>query len=334
MSDAREMSFFIQDEISLLDGQLTLSPGLRYDDFELDPNIDPIFTNANPGVSVVPFDDSQVSLKLGAVYDISENTNIWAQFAEGFRIPPFDDLNVGFTNFMGRYTSLPNPNLKPESVESWEIGLRQNLETVSWSISTYRNNYDNFIESRVNIGTNDAGFTQFQAANRDDVVIEGIDAQLTWFMGESLSALQGWQVQAALTWLQSEDKATGQEIESILPPQAVLGLGYTARDDSWSVELIGTFVERFDTQIDETTPNRDGSLPAPYFQAPGYAQFDLLANMNIAEELTLNVGIFNLFDREVWNSTETIGVQMDGATNLGFLTSAGRNFAVNMSYQF
>ncbi len=276
ISKARELSFFVQDEISLLDGKLTLSPGVRYDEFKLNPYPDEIFINANPGVDVVPFEDSQLSMKLGAIYDLSDSTSVWLQYAEGFRIPPFDDLNVGFTNFAGGYTSLPNPNLKPESVESWEVGVRQRLDAVKWSVSAYHNNYYNFIQSRATVGFNPATqLLEFQATNRDSVVIEGIDAQATWFLGESFSGLNGWELQGALTWLDSEDEATGQEIESILPPQAVVGIGYTDSNDIWSVEFIGTFVQRFDSQSQPEDP-----AEPRLFEAPGYAQFDLLANYN------------------------------------------------------
>lgn len=330
ISKARELSFFVQDEISLLDGKLTLSPGVRYDEFKLTPYPDEIFINANPGVEVVPFEDSQVSLKLGAVYDLNETTNVWLQYAEGFRIPPFDDLNVGFTNFAGGYTSLPNPNLKPESVESWEVGVRQRLDAVKWSVSAYHNNYDNFIESRATIGFNPATqLLEFQATNRDSVVIEGIDAQFTWFLGESVSSLNGWELQGALTWLDSEDEATGQEIESILPPQAVVGIGYTDSNDIWSVEFIGTFVQRFDSQ------NQPGDPAEPrLFEAPGYAQFDLLANYNVSEDLTVNLGIFNIFDRKSWSGTEVRGLDVSDATNVNFLTQPGINAAVNATYSF
>lgn len=330
ISKARELSFFVQDEISLLDGKLTLSPGLRYDEFKLNPYPDEIFINANPGVEAVPFDDSQVSLKLGAVYDLNETTNVWLQYAEGFRIPPFDDLNVGFTNFAGGYTSLPNPNLKPESVESWEVGVRQRLDAVKWSVSAYHNNYDNFIESRATIGFNPATqLLEFQATNRDSVVIEGIDAQFTWFLGESVSSLNGWELQGALTWLDSEDEATGQEIESILPPQAVVGIGYTDSNDIWSVELIGTFVQRFDSQNQPEDP-----AEPRLFEAPGYAQFDLLANYNVSEDLTVNLGIFNIFDRKSWSGTEVRGLDVSDATNVNFLTQPGINAAVNATYSF
>lgn len=330
ISEARELSFFIQDEITLLNGDLTLSPGVRYDEFTLAPYPDDIFTNANPGVVAVPFDDSQVSFKLGAVYDLSENTNVWLQYAEGFRIPPFDDLNVGFTNFAGGYTSLPNPDLKPESVESWEVGIRQTLDAVKWSVSAYHNNYDNFIESRATVGFNPATqLIEFQATNRESVVIEGIDAQFTWFLGESASGLTGWELRGALTWLDSEDKATGQDIESILPPQAVAGIGYTDRNDVWSVEFIGTFVQRFDSQIQPQDP-----AEPRLFEAPGYAQFDLLANYNVNDDLAINVGVFNLFDRKSWSGTEVRGLEVGEANNLNFLTQPGINAAINATYAF
>jgi hemoglobin/transferrin/lactoferrin receptor protein len=330
ISKARELSFFVQDEISLLDGKLTLSPGVRYDEFKLNPYPDEIFINANPGVDVVPFEDSQLSMKLGAIYDLSDSTSVWLQYAEGFRIPPFDDLNVGFTNFAGGYTSLPNPNLKPESVESWEVGVRQRLDAVKWSVSAYHNNYDNFIESRATVGFNPATqLLEFQATNRDSVVIEGIDAQATWFLGESFSGLNGWELQGALTWLDSEDEATGQEIESILPPQAVVGIGYTDSNDIWSVEFIGTFVQRFDSQNQPEDP-----AEPRLFEAPGYAQFDLLANYNVSEDLTINLGIFNIFDRKSWSGTEVRGLEVSDATNVNFLTQPGINAAVNATYSF
>lgn len=330
ISEARELSFFIQDEITLLDGDLTLSPGLRYDEFKLDPYPDAIFTSANPGVSVVPFDDSQLSFKLGAVYHVGENSNFWFQFAEGFRIPPFDDLNVGFTNFGAGYTSLPNPDLKPESVESWEVGFRQELDSFSWNISAYYNDYENFIESRATVGFNPATqLLEFQARNRQAVTIEGIDAQFNWFIGESFNGLEGWELQGALTWLQSEDEATGQDIESILPPQAVMGIGYTNPDETWSIEFIGTFVQRFDSQIQPTDP-----AEPRLFEAPGYAQFDLLANYEFNDDFSLNAGIFNIFDRKSWNGTEVRGLEMGGASNPNFLTQPGINAAINATYTF
>ncbi len=322
ISDARELSFFLHDEISFFDGKLTVSPGVRYDEFKLTPRPDELFTNANPGVETVPFDDSQVSFKIGTVYNISESTNTWLQFSQGFRIPPYDDLNIGFTNLAGGYTSLSNPDLEPESVDSWEVGVRQNLDAISWSVSAYYNDYDNFIESLAAQGFDPVlGLLVFQSQNRESVNIKGIDASATWYLGESFEGLDGWSINTALTWLESEDESTGQEVESIISPQAVVGAGYINAEQGWSVELVGTFVERFDQQND----------PA-LFEAPGYAKFDFLASAEITEDLSVNIGIFNLFDREIVNGTEVRGLPV--GSDAGFFTEPGRNIAVNATYSF
>lgn len=322
ISEATEWSLFIHDEISLLDGALVVSPGMRYDAFELTPLPDEIFTAANPGVETSEFDDSQVSFKLGAVYNLSENTNVWLQFAQGFRIPPYDDLNVGFTNYAGGYTSVANPDLKPESVDSWELGVRQSTDAFSWSVSAYYNKYDNFIESLASAGFDaELGLLVFQAQNREAVTIQGVDAQATWYLGESFQGLNGWKLETALTWLESEDESTGEEIESMIPPQAVMGVGYTDEEQGYSIELVGTFVARSDAQNDETL-----------FEAPGHARFDLLANYEINEQTNINFGVFNLLDREIYNGTETRELSID--EDPSFYSSAGRNFAVNVTYSF
>lgn len=322
ISDAKELSFFIHDEISLFNDTLVLSPGIRFDKFTLTPRPDDIFVNANPGVEAVGFDDSQVSFKMGAVYNLNPNTNLWAQFAQGFRIPPYDDLNVGFTNLVGGYTSRANPNLVPESVDSWEIGFRQTFASVSWSVSAYHNEYDNFIESLASLGFDPViGLLVFQAQNRDSVTIQGVDAEATWYAGDTFDVLKGWRIQGALTWLDSEDNTTGQDVESIIPPQAVLGLAYENEAQGWSAEVVATFVKRFDQQN-----NPD------LFVAPGYAQVDLLAHYEMSKALSLNVGVFNVFDKEIVNGTEVRGLPTNA--DVRFFTQPGRNFAVNASYTF
>ncbi len=327
-SEARELSFFVQDEIRFLDGKLTVSPGVRYDEFTLSPREDALFAAANPGVETASFDDSEVSAKLGTLYKLTDGLTMWLQYAEGFRIPPFDDINVGFTNFAGGYTSLANPDLEPEQVKSYEVGLRGVNAEVDWSVSYYHNDYDNFIESLSMVGFNPStGLVEFQAKNLSEVTIEGIDARATWFLGERFDALEGVRINTAITWLTSKNEATGEELESILPPQAVLGIGYGMPEDPWSVEFVATAVERFDSQqqpLNEEVPR--------FFEAPGYVTFDLLGHVRLAEALNVNYGIFNITDKETW-----IGTEVRGRTeneNLGILTAPGRNFTVSLNYQF
>ncbi|MCB1805031.1 MAG: TonB-dependent receptor, partial [Candidatus Competibacteraceae bacterium] len=51
LSETTNYAAFVQDEITLADGRLTLTPGLRFDYFELDASSDPVYESGNPGIA-------------------------------------------------------------------------------------------------------------------------------------------------------------------------------------------------------------------------------------------------------------------------------------------
>lgn len=324
ISTLTEKSIFIQDEIQLLSGALLISPGIRYDIFKLKPEVDALFTNANPGVTVSTFDDSQLSKKLGVIYNMSDNYRVWLQYAEGFRIPPMDDVNVGFTNFLGRYTSLSNPNLKPERVTSIELGLRGYSDALNWSISAYQNDYDNFIESLAFVGFAENGFTQFQAINLQAVEISGIEGQISWLIGETFTSAENWQIRASYSIQDSENKTTGEDVESILPSQAVVGVQYNEYSDPWRIELAASYTQ--------SAQAIDGSSETPFFEAPRHTTFDLLGHYRVNDNVIVNSGIFNITNKEYWLASEVRGQPV--SANLKPLTAVGRNISVNVVVTF
>lgn len=257
---------------------------------------------------------------------MSASSNVWWQYSEGFRIPPMDDVNVGFTNFAGGYTSLPNANLKPEKVVSNEIGFRLSLDAVDLSISGYDNHYTDFIESLSVVGFNPTtSLLEFQATNIDDVEIQGVDAQLQWYMGETFSTLHDWQIRVSTSWQQSENLATQEELESVLPAQSVVGVQYRTTDDPWRIELIATHTEKSNTLINPT----DGT---EFFAAPSHLTWDLLAHYQLSDSARINAGLFNITDKQYWLASEIRGRNTE--ENLDRFTSPGRNFSVNLVMSF
>ena len=319
LSNLSEYAFYVQDEIQLMNNALTLSPGLRYDKFELDVTNDPLFASANPGVEISGYDDNQTSAKLGAIYEIDANQSFWLQWAQGFRIPPMDDVNVGFTNFAGGYTSLANPNLRPEQVDSIEFGWRQTINALSWSVSVYQNDYENFIESLAVRGFNPVtNLLEFQARNIDDVEIRGVDLSVNW-------QYQAWQVRFAGSWQSSENEATGEELDSVLPTQTIVGIQYGDAADPWRIELVGT-------RISEANAFNVAEGEAAQFVAPNATYLDLLAHYEITEDIRVNGGIFNITDKQYWYASEVRGRSV--TENLDRFTAPGRNMSVNVIVNF
>ena len=75
---------FLQDEISLLNGQLVLFPAVRYDWYDLNPEPDALYLAS---IAPVSQSDSRLSPKFGVVAWPTETLGAFLNYAQGFRAP-------------------------------------------------------------------------------------------------------------------------------------------------------------------------------------------------------------------------------------------------------
>jgi hemoglobin/transferrin/lactoferrin receptor protein len=319
ISRTREWGLFAQAELPLLDGDLRLMPALRFDDYRLDPSLDAIFAGDNPGVVPVGLAARHWSPKLGMVWSFSAEVSLYANAATGFRAPPYDDANLGFTNVASGYAALPNPDLKPETSRGLDFGLRGDVGALQWTLAAHASRYRDFIESRRNVGVDPAtGLLLFQSVNRSRVDTWGAEASAHL----ALDAL-GWRggvIRVAASRTRGVDRTADTLLASIDPLRAVLGVGW--RNDAGGVELVASAAAR----------QRDlGSATA--FDAPGHALFDLIADRDLSPTWRLEAAVFNLADRRVWDAADTAGVPAN-STVLERYTRPGRNarFTVTASF--
>jgi hemoglobin/transferrin/lactoferrin receptor protein len=325
LSESTETGVFVQDRIRWMDGRFELLPGLRWDSIELDPTLDPIFAADNPGIVPVGVDYDEVSPRLGASWRLDPAWSLHAQWSEGFRAPPYSDVNVGFTNVQFGYTAIPNPELDPEYSEGLEVGVRARGDTGYAAFTLFRNEYDDFIESLVSLGVDPrSGLIVFQSQNIADVRIEGAEFRGSLDLSAWSGALEGWRVDTALSYAKGDDRSRDLPLDSVDPARAVIGVGYEASDGRWGGELIATAVRGKD-RIDESI--------GPRFQPDGYVILDLLAHWRPFEALTFNAGVFNLLDKTYWNWPD---VRSRAATDpvIDRYTSPGRNVGVNVIVEF
>ncbi|MBO6701796.1 MAG: TonB-dependent hemoglobin/transferrin/lactoferrin family receptor [Pseudomonadales bacterium] len=322
LTEVTQLAFFVQDEISLMDGRLLISPSLRYDEFNADVNADSIYRNGNPGVAEpVDFDDSEVTGKLGVVYRFNDELSIFGRYSEGFRAPPYDDVNVGFTNFLGGYKTISNPNLVSETSEGWEVGLRFQTEYAQATFTAFTNDYEDFIEELSTIGIDFRdGLLTFQSVNLSEVEING--AELAIDLDLSNNGLDGFTFRAALAYAEGEDKTTNEPLNSIEPLSAVFGLGYDAPSSKWGGDLIWTLsAGKEESDIDANNPR---------IETAGYGTLDLLAYFNITDQWTVNAGIFNLTDKEYIRWTDTTAIGADAPERF---TQPGINGSVTIRFE-
>ena len=314
----------MQDEIGLAGGKLRLVPALRVDRYELEPESDPIFAADNPGVALAGLNKTSVSPKLGAVWHFNDDWSLFGGYARGFRSPPYADVNIGLTNVQFGYTAIANPDLKPETNDGFELGLRYSGPAVYASLSAYDNRYRDFIESFVFTGFNAQGLMVYQSRNVADARIHGVELKAGVEFGALSDALAGWSLRGAAAWSRGEDRTADQPLESVDPLTATLGLAYAR--ERWGVELAGRFAgrrERMPTAPAGTT----------YFQSPGYGVFDLYAHWRVAEQLRLDIGIANLGDRKYWAAGD-IPLASSTSATLDRYTAPGRSLSASVSFDW
>lgn len=316
-TDNTKFGVYLQNEITW--GNLTLIPGIRYDSYSLNPNIDEIYRNSSRNFPATQFSDSAISPKLGLVYNFTPEFTGFAQYSRGFRAPTAEDINPGFTN-PGQYTVIPNPDLKAESSNNFELGLRGNFPNGKFSISGFYNTYTNFIDTFGRVIPT-PGFTvgAFQTVNRGEVKIYGLEAKGELQLGSGFSLL------ASTSYAVGDDLESNQPLASVDPFKLVAGLQYRAPENRWGTELISTYAAS--PKLPKTQ-----ELPNP-FVPDSYFIVDLIGYYNLSESMTLNVGIFNLLNQKYWRRGDVRGLSANDR-NLDLFVQPGISLAAGLTVRF
>ncbi len=313
-TDTIQAGAYVQDEITALGGRLLVTPAVRLDYYSLTPDPDRYFWNST-GVTlnVVPSASTYVSAspKLGLLYHFSDIYSAYFQYATGFRAPPYDNANFGFTNAASFYQILPNPNLKPETANSFEVGFRGKYQNgSSWQLTGFYNLYNDFLET-VTVGQV-GPVTQFQYVNLTNVTIWGVEARGEYRFAPEWSVL-GW-----TAFAQGTDTRTGLPVDSVSPWATQARIRYGS-DNGLIAQLIGTVVAQH-AQVSNPT----------YFQTPAYFNLDATVGYTFGEHFKINAGAFNITNAKYWNSADVIGLT---STNqqLDLYAQPGRYFGVNLT---
>ena len=316
ISRTKEFAAFVEDTISI--GDWKVIAALRADRYDLDPEIDSMYLEDYPDYETVSLSESDVSPKLGVIYTVAPEIDVYVQYSHGFRAPPYSDANISLEIPFFGYRAIPNPDLKSESSDGIDIGMRWQGEQASARVSVFRTTYDDFIESKINLGLDPVtGFTMFQSQNIRETEIKGIEAgwNSRFGAGEALG------FDGSMYYARGDNKVSGQPLNSVGPAQGVLGLSWYAPDASRQIRLKATFTDAYD--------RRDES-GGEVFKPAGHAIFDLFLTQRLGERTTVRAGLHNLTDRTYWNWSDVRGVSPNDPI-LPYLAQAGRSASLSLN---
>lgn len=321
----RSEALFASGEMRLEGTPWSLLAGVRWDRFRVDARPDPLYREDFPGQPVSDARDSQATPKLGLRWDTAEDDRLWLAWAEGFRAPPFSDVNIALVLPQFNYVVLPNPGLAPERSRGIEIGWNHEGEHAQWRLSAFDNRYRNLIETRANLGTNAQGAIVFQSINRARARIRGVEGSGRFELGGLGAALEPWSLRAAFSWARGDDTTRNAPLNTVQPDRVVLG-GEHAGADGWpTIWAQMTAVARV-KRIDRSS--------ADLFAPPGHVLFDLGLRQDFGHAVRADLALLNLGDVRYWEWAALRGVLRNNVPAPSFYTGPGRSVAVTVTLDF
>lgn len=235
-------------------------------------------------------------IALGHQFDRTHRLRL--SYATSFRAPTFNDLYLTVPFYTG------NPNLEPEEGQMVEAGVSGRYDQWFWDIAVYQNDVEDLITF-----VSDPVTFEGTVENVESARIRGVELSSGFEAGS-------WDVNAALTWADSENRDTGTR----LPRRAEknLRLDVDRLFDQWSVGA--SFIAESDRYNDAA----NNSL------LPGYGTVDVRAAWNFLPGWSARFKVDNVLDRRYATSLGNDSVTFEPFDYL----AAGRTYMASVRYDF
>lgn len=198
---------YLQDEINY--GKWFIVPAIRYDHHE------------NFG--------SHTSPKLGLTYKANDTFRVKANYGKGFKAPTIQNLYCKLVTHMGQagiITVNPNANLRPETSNSWDVGVEKEWGKISTSLVYFDTKLENMIT------TEKIGEKTYRCVNVGNVRVKGIEHTL----GYELNPM--WKFKVNSTWLDAVNKDKNQPLPQRSRLSQIYSLSFDdGKDIGWSAVL-------------------------------------------------------------------------------------------------
>ena len=267
----------------------TLNAGIRYDD------------HSHAG------EDTTMSAGLNKKLD--EDSHVYFNWSEVFRAPTTDDLFYdGFMAGMGQAKG--NPDLKPETGDTWTIGYATKFNDRSnFAFNYFESNLDDAIS-----------WDWFQ----DPMKVENLDKQKKRGMEVSYSheLNDNVSVNASYTYLKVENKTLltkGFERDTNYYPN-VYRVGVNYKDGKWDSNVWLRTGSGFDTNAFDSNGKRK-------YLDNSFITVDMSVTYNASDNLSIYAKAYNLFNEAY---TDYVGTLNGSYTN----PAQSRRFIIGAEYKF
>lgn len=330
--DARDSGSALYAQSEFQSERLSITPGVRVERFAVDVISQDGYAPPakTPGVSI---SGHHTSPKLGALWRISPQRSVFANYANGFRAPSASQLNGSIDptpNFNARL--LPNPDLKPETSRNWELGYRTRSGRLQFDMAVFTGDYSQLIVDKKFLGgTNTVSDPNvFQTVNVDSATIWGWEIKGGVDAGTVGSGQLSFPF--ALGAARGKDNTTGKPLNTVDPASLSLGVQYETA--AWSVRADMRHIAAKDSSdVDPTGGVRAGSTQ--FTGVPASTTLDVSGQWRLGKDTRLTASVVNLTNAKYWLWSDVQGLSTANAvTQADAYTQPGRHFNLTLVKSF
>ena len=304
---------------------LNLNAGVRYDRFTY--HID-----ANDGLKApeANADYNTVNPSVGAQYQFLKNLKAHSSFGTAFSVP--DAFKVAGKYTVSGKSYIGNPDLDPEKSRTTDFGIGYSSaqNSLRMDVSYFQTLHDHkIVEEKLASG-------EYTYANANKSKMKGIEAMLSYNLGQFLPEKPELEAYANFTWILKNDftqlvgtEMLTRDMQYVRKANGNFGLNY--RHDKINMRLNSRFIGSR-LEKDSFSSIRTGITSANYYtkggyvasdkilQHPEYLLFDYSIGYAFSEKVNFGITVSNLLDE---NYSEKDGYNMPG-----------RSIVAKLAYKF
>jgi outer membrane receptor protein involved in Fe transport len=261
--------------------RLALDAGLRYSKFR-------IFLPATGEIDDVRLNPSDLTGDIHLRYDLTPEVKVLTNVGRGFRPPNIFDLGT-LGSRPGNRFNVPNPSLQPESVWSYDLGIK--LTQANWEAEVYLwySDYRDKISSRFTGETTPEGRQVVRSDNLNEATLYGVESGVRYMTEGDLD------VYAVVNYTRGEESEPGGETtpaDRVPPLNGRIGVVW------WPSERLRLepFLD-FASRQDRLSPRDVDDPRINPLGTAGWGTINLLASWRVGDNAELGLKLQNLGDK-------------------------------------
>lgn len=253
-----------------------------------------------PGAPATPYtehdrndsSDGHAVFNLGAVWSPTNNMSLRASWAQGYRFPIIQEMYVDTT--MGGELTYANPDLKPETSDNFEVGMRWNHKVFTLDSALFYSKADDYIDTLKM--TDGAGNKYNQYANVSEATTYGLETSF------SLNVFENFEPYTIFTLMRRKFEQNGISTYDSGTPEmtARYGVrwngvveGLNLRADAFAISRSESVQRNFDYDPTKADSKKES------FHLGGATTFNLTAGVSFGKDSahSIDVGLYNITDK-------------------------------------